>query len=84
VDNVKDTAYLIERMNLTDNPEINKVVSDLKRLGGFSAYHLRIAPNVRSLALTAGQEILSNLAMLDLKDQEVSSMVADAGEYMDF
>lgn len=83
VDNVRDTAYLIERMNLTNNPEINKVVSDLKRLGGFTAFHLRKLPDLRQKALTAGQQILANLTMLDLKDQEVSSMVAGAGDYMD-
>lgn len=85
VDNIKDTAQLIERMNLTDNPQIKGVVKDLRRLAGFSAHHLRKKgrADVREKALSAGQEILINLTMLDLKDQEVTSMVADAGDYMD-
>ncbi len=41
VENVKETARLIENMNLTGNPEITKVVKDLNRLSGFAAYHLR-------------------------------------------
>ena len=93
VDNVRDTAQLIERMNLTNNPQIKKVVLDLKRLSEFAAYHLRKRDDVRKKALTAGQEVLinltmldlkdQNLTMLDLKDQEVSDMVADASDYMD-
>jgi len=83
VDSVRDTAFLIERMNLTNNPQIKKVVLDLTRLSGFAAYHLRRRPMVREKALAAGQEILMNLTMLDLKDQEVSDMVADTIDFMD-
>jgi hypothetical protein len=83
VDNVKETAKLIESMNLTNNSDINKVVKDLKRLAGFVPYHLRKNEVIRSAALSAGQEILINLTMLDLKDQEVTDMVSDTSDYMD-
>ena len=83
VDNVRDTANLIDRMNMTDNPQINKVVLDLKRLSGFATWGLRKRHDIRNRALSAGKEVLINLTMLDLKDQEVSDMVADAGEYLD-
>jgi len=83
VENVKETARLIENMNLTGNPEIAKVVKDLNRLSGFAAYHLRKSDAIRAQALTAGQQMLVNLTMLDLKDQEVSDMVTDASDYMD-
>lgn len=83
VDNVKETARLIESMNLTENPEIHKVIKDLNRLSGFAAYHLRRSDNIRAQALTAGQQMLVNLTMLDLEDQEVSDMVTDASDYMD-
>jgi hypothetical protein len=83
VDNVKETAKLIESMNLTNNSDINKVVKDLKRLAGFVPYHLRKNDVIRSQALSAGQEILINLTMLDLKDQEVTDMVSDTSDYMD-
>ena len=83
VENVKETARLIENMNLTGNPEIAKVVKDLNRLSGFAAYHLRKSDNIRAQALSAGQQMLVNLTMLDLKDQEVSDMVTDASDYMD-
>src|SRR6266478_765288 len=83
VDNVTDTANLIERMNMTDNPQINKVVTDLKRLGGFAAWGLRKRLDIRNKALSAGTEVLINLTMLDLKDQEVSDMVTDTGDYLD-
>ncbi len=85
VDNLKDTAYLIERMNMTDNPQINKVIKDLRRLYGFAfaTSDLRNYSNVRTKALSAGKEILLNLTMLNLKDQEVSDMVADTSDYMD-
>lgn len=84
VDNIKDTAQLIERMNLTHNPQVKKVVLDLNRLAGFSAHHLRgKRTNIREKAKAAGQEVLINLTMLDLKDQEVTGMVADASDYMD-
>ncbi len=83
VDNVKETARLVESMNLTNNPEITKVVLDLKRLAGFAAYHLRKSDDIRARALTTGQEILINLTMLDLKDQEIASMVAKTSDYLD-
>ena len=87
VDNIKDTAFLIERMNLTNNPQVAKIVLDLKRLCTISADKLRRAHpaynSTRATALATGQEVLINLTMLDLKDQEVSGMVADAGDYMD-
>lgn len=93
VDNIGDTAQLIERMNLTNNPQIKKVVLDLKRLATYSPGKLRQVSdnpfttdhrdNVRKEALSAGQEILINLTMLDLKDKEVSDMVSDASDYMD-
>ena len=83
VDNLRDTAYLIEQMNMTDNPQINKVVKDLRRLHGFAAWGLRKRPQIREKALSAGKEVLLNLTMLNLKDQEVSDMVSDAADYMD-
>ena len=88
VENIRDTAQLIERMNLTDNPQIKKVVLDLKRLVTMTRIQ-----NIRNSAwrdsyiaasLKSGQEILMNLTMLDLKDQEVTEMVADASDYMEF
>jgi hypothetical protein len=85
IDNIKDTAHLVERMNLTGNPQIKKVVKDLERLANVRIAALRHpkGDNERKQALTAGQEVLMNLTMLDLKDQEVTSMVADTGDYMD-
>jgi hypothetical protein len=83
VDNVKETANLLENMNLTNNPQINKVIKDLRRLSGFAAFHLRKTPSIREKALTAGQEVLINLTMLDLKDQEITDIVSDASDYMD-
>lgn len=88
VDNIGDTAQLIERMNLTGNPQIKKVVLDLKRLAEYSPATLRNPQfgwraEKRKEALSAGQEILINLTMLDLKDKEVSDMVSDAESYMD-
>ncbi len=83
VDNVRVTANLIERMNITNNPQINKVVTDLNRLSGFAAWGLRKRWDIRNRALSAGKEVLINLTMLDLKDQEVSNMVADTSDYMD-
>ncbi len=83
VDNLKDTACLIEQMNMTDNPQINKVIKDLRRLYGFAAWGLRKRHTIREKALSAGKEVLLNLTMLNLKDQEVSDMVADASDYMD-
>ena len=83
VNNIKDTANLIEQMNLTENPQIKKVIKDLNRLSGFAAYHLRKSEDIRQRALSAGQEILVNLTMLDLKDKEISTMVDDTGDYMD-
>ncbi len=83
VDNLRDTAQLIEQMNMTDNPQINKVIKDLRRLYGFAAWGLRKRHTIREKALSAGKEVLLNLTMLNLKDQEVSDMVADASDYMD-
>src|SRR6266446_5508483 len=80
VGNVRQTANLIERMNMTNNPQINKVVLDLKRLSGFAAWALRKRTGIRNQALSAGKEVLINLTMLDLKDQEVSDMVADTSD----
>jgi hypothetical protein len=88
VDNIRDTAQLIERMNLTDNPQIKKVVLDLKRLVHQTSIRgirdTGYGDAYRARALTAGQEVLVNLTMLDLKDQEVTEMVADASDYMEF
>jgi hypothetical protein len=73
-------------MNLTENPQIKKVVLDLKRLGQYYPNSLRskrIGEKVRERAISQGQEILINLTMLDLKDEEVTSMVADTSDYMD-
>lgn len=93
VDNISDTAQLIERMNLTNNPQIKKVVLDLKRLANFApgklravslnAHNAEVYATNRQIALSAGQEILINLTMLDLKDKEVSDMVSGASDYMD-
>lgn len=86
-DNLKDTANLIERMNLTENPQINKVALDLKRLADLnSASYLRSTrffSDMKDQSLTKAKHIMVNLQMLDLKDQEVAAMVADGGEYMD-
>lgn len=87
VDNISDTANLIDRMNLTENPQIKKVVKDLRRLTSVSADKLRnphpIYDTTREKYLTAGQEVLINLTMLDLKDQEISDMVADTSDFME-
>jgi hypothetical protein len=85
VDNIRDTAQLIERMNLTNNPQIKKVVLDLERLCVHSPEFLRLGAgsDIRLQAISAGQEILINLTMLDLKDQEISGMVNDTSDYMD-
>jgi regulator of extracellular matrix RemA (YlzA/DUF370 family) len=88
VDNIADTADLIDRMNLTGNAQIKKVVKDLKRLVAETTINrLRFTSvtgvDARKNALTAGQEILINLTMLDLKDQEVSDMVDGASDYLD-
>jgi hypothetical protein len=81
--NIETTANLIESMNITNNPEITKVVWNLNRLVNVSAHTLRNYEGERLKVLTIGQEVMANLAMLELKDKEVSSLVADAGEYMD-
>ena len=86
VDNISDTANLVERMNLTAHPQINKVVKDLKRIVAISKPRALREPTYnlyRAQALSAGKEVLMNLTMLDLKDQEVSDMVADTSDYMD-
>ena len=86
VDNISDTANLVERMNLTAHPQINKVVKDLKRVVSLSKPRFLRDPaalRYRDQALSAGKEVLMNLTMLDLKDQEVSDMVADTSDYMD-
>ena len=86
VDNISDTANLVERMNLTAHPQINKVVKELKRIVSLSKPRFLRDPaaiSYRDKALSAGKEVLMNLTMLDLKDQEVSDMVADTSDYMD-
>ena len=83
VENIQETACLIEAMNITSNPQIVKVVKQLQRLGKFSAWQLRNGERYRIDAISEGQQILTNLAMLDLRDKEVADMVSEAGEYMD-
>ena len=87
VNNIRDTANLIDRMNLTGNAQVNKIIKDLQRLTDNIDLMLLRSPNHgeqhRLKALTTGQEILINLTMLDLKDQEVSDMVSDTSDYMD-
>jgi len=87
VGNIRDQAHLIERMNLTNNPQITKVVKDLNRIVTLAcrASFLKDASMAdgRKRALTAGQEVLANLTMLDLKDQEVSDMVDGTSDYLD-
>jgi len=86
IDNITDTANLIEKMNLTESSQIKKVVKDLRRLSGYSADVWRRVPMRyqidRPKAITAAQEILTNLQMLDMRDQEIESMVSDASDYM--
>jgi hypothetical protein len=85
-DNLKDTADLIEQMNLTESAQIKKVVKDLRRLSGFSANWLRktsLFEQVKANALKEAGSVMTNLTMLDLKDQEVANMVEDASDYMD-
>lgn len=86
VDNIKDTANLIERMNLTGNVQIKKVVKDLERLCEYSAAVWREKPwryhDERPQAITTAQEIMVKLQMLDLRDQEIGDMVADASDYL--
>ena len=81
--NIETTANLIESMNITGNAEIKKVVWNLNRLIKISAYALRNSEHKRAEQITIGQEVMANLVMLDLKDKEISNLVADAGEYMD-
>ncbi len=86
VSNIQTTANLVERMNVTGNAQIKKVVKDLMRLVAMADVdHIRKPFNkdYREKALSAGQEILINLTMLDLKDQEVSDMVDGTSDYMD-
>ena len=63
VDNIADTANLIERMNLTENTQIAKVVKDLKRLCVFNAEFWRKNPgqykNQKPQALNTANEILA-------------------------
>jgi len=81
--NIETTANLIESMNITGNAEISNVVKNLNRLVEFSAFSLRSYEKVRQNAIAVGQQVMANLTMLDLKDKEISNLVADAGEYMD-
>lgn len=86
IDNIKDTSRLIDRMNLTENAQIKKVVKDLERLCEYSAVCWRNSPYIyrvdRPQAISAAQEIMVNLQMLDLRDQEISDMVSDASDYL--
>lgn len=86
IDNIKNTASLIEKMNLTGNLQIKKVIQDLSRLTDYSADYWRRKPEQylkeRPEAMNVAKEIMVNLEMLDLKDKEIESMVADASEYM--
>ena|SRR6516162_9507822 len=87
IDNVKDTAELIERMNLTHSPQIEKVVKDLRRLYQYSAERWRDRPSTfrdeKPAALSTANEILANLNAMNIRDQQISDMMADAGEYLD-
>lgn len=91
IDNIEDTRRMLGKLNLTNNPQINKVILDLGRLTHFSAAWWRrnaalfsktdiaaAKPN----ALKVANEVMINLAMLDLRDQQVTEMVEDASEYM--
>jgi hypothetical protein len=87
VDNIADTANLIERMNLTENAQIAKVVKDLKRLCVFNAEHWRKYPqeykDQKPQALNTANEILAQLNVINVRDQEIAAMVDDGGEYLD-
>lgn len=87
IDNISETADLISRMNLTENPKIEKVARDLNRLCAYSAEHWRKFPksfqDEKPKALTTAQEILANLQMIDMRDAEIHDMVSGGEEYMD-
>lgn len=90
IDNISETADLIEKMNLTNNREIKKVIRDLRRLTGFSPYRWRQEPRIfgsktvgKPAALEIANEVMMNLVRLDLKDQEVDAMIEDTSDYME-
>ena len=87
VDNIADTADLIERMNMTENEQISKVVKDLKRLVAYSAERWRDRPHTfideKPAALNTANEILANLNAINVRDQQIHEMVTEAADYMD-
>lgn len=87
-DNIADTASLIERLNLTENREINNVVRDLRRLERqVHPAYWRQQPwafgEGKAQALGVAKEIMMNLVRLDLKDQEIDQMIHDTSDYME-
>jgi hypothetical protein len=87
IDNIKDTADLIDRMNLTQSPQVAKVVKDLKRLCVFQVERWRAAPasfrDQKPQALTTANEILTQLNAINLRDQEINALMTEGGEYLD-
>jgi hypothetical protein len=87
IDNIGDTANLIDRMNLTENAQIAKVVKDLNRLCVFSAEHWRSNPSAyereKPQALATANEILTQMNAINMRDQEISDMVTEGGEYLE-
>jgi hypothetical protein len=89
IDNIRDTARIIEKLNLTNAPQINKVIADLDRLANFSVHYWRAdAAYAMSdsavgipAALTTANEVMHNLEMLSVRDKEVAKMVEDTSDY---
>jgi hypothetical protein len=91
IDNIRDTQKILEKLNLTENKQIKKVITDLGRLTYFSADYWRrrperfndpVAPYGKPKALEVANEVMATLASLDLRDKEITSMVEDASEYL--
>jgi len=74
-------------MNLTENAQIAKVVKDLNRLCVFSAEHWRSNPSAyereKPQALATANEILTQMNAINMRDQEISDMVTEGGEYLE-
>ena len=83
IDNVRDMAGLIEKLNLTDNREINEIATKMLRLSAHSAQALRDRTSLRVNAVQSGKELLAKLDNLDLRDKEVNDILAGVSDYLE-
>lgn len=82
VSNVTDIAGLVESLNLTNDPEINQRVTELRRLAAYSPEWLREDHYRRGVQISHAKRLLAKLDEMAQLDREVSDETAAALEYM--